>query len=217
MYDEKNWYFFDSLITIFLMGRIRTFDRDDVLDCAIDIFWERGYDGTGIQDICRATGLNPGSVYAAFNDKHGLFIEALKRYMSNVSSQAIEGVNGSISGRAGIMGYYETLINAMVDGKRQWGCLVTNSIVEFAMRDPEINEAFQLHLVRLETALASAIERAKQEGELASDVNASEAASFLVCLIQGLNVLAKTRPARKSLEAIVRQALTAVGLRLISG
>ncbi|MFT4265838.1 MAG: TetR/AcrR family transcriptional regulator [Xenophilus sp.] len=193
------------------MGRARSFDRDDVLDRAVDIFWERGYDGTGIQEICRVTGLNPGSVYAAFSDKHGLFIEALKRYMAVVSSQAIERLNGSPSGRAGIAGYYEALINAMVDGKRQWGCLVTNSIVEFAMRDPQISEAFQLHLARLETAFASAIERAKQEGELAFDVNAGETASFLVCTAQGLNVLAKTRPGRKVLDAIARQALTAVG------
>ncbi|MFT4192661.1 MAG: TetR/AcrR family transcriptional regulator [Comamonas sp.] len=193
------------------MGRIRSFKRDDVLDSAIDIFWEHGYDGTGIQEVCRVTGLNPGSIYAAFRDKHGLFIEALKRYMAGVSSQAIERLNGDPSGRAAIVGYYEALITAMVDGKRQWGCLVTNSIVEFAMRDPQISEAFQLHLARLETAFASAIERAKQGGELAPDVNASEAASFFVCITQGLNVLAKTAPGRKVLEAIARQALTAVG------
>ena len=56
-----------------------------------------------------------------------------------------------------------------------------------------------------------AIERAKQAGELSRDVDAAEAAVFLVCTTQGLNVLAKTRPSRRTLEAITRHAFTALG------
>ncbi|EAQ1498891.1 TetR/AcrR family transcriptional regulator [Salmonella enterica subsp. enterica serovar Orion] len=195
------------------MGRIRNFDRDAVLESAVDVFWERGYDGAGMQEICRVTGLNPGSVYAAFGDKHGLFIEALKSYMASMSRETIARLNSNPSGRAGIADYYAALIEAMLDGKRRWGCLVTNSIVEFAMNDPQISEAFQLHLARLETALSGAIERAKQAGELSRDVDAAEAAAFLVCTTQGLNVLAKTRPSRRTLEAITRHAFTAVGFK----
>jgi len=195
------------------MGRLRKFDRDTVLESAVDVFWERGYDGAGMQEICRATGLNPGSIYAAFGDKHGLFIEALKRYMAAVSQETIERLNSHPSSRAGIADYYAALIDAMLDGKRRWGCLVTNSIVDFAMNDPQISAAFQLHLARLETALSGAIERAKREGELVRDVHASEAAAFLVCTTQGLNVLAKTRPTRHTLEAITRHAFVAVGFK----
>ena len=146
------------------MGRIRNFDRDAVLESAVDVFWERGYDGAGMQEICRVTGLNPGSVYAAFGDKHGLFIEALKSYMASMSRETIARLNSNPSGRAGIADYYAALIEAMLDGKRRWGCLVTNSIVEFAMNDPQISEAFQLHLARLETAyLARSSGQSKRE------------------------------------------------------
>ncbi|MDR5785449.1 TetR/AcrR family transcriptional regulator [Caballeronia sp. LP003] len=183
-----------------------------MLDNAVDIFWERGYEGTGIQEICRVSGLNPGSVYAAFGDKHDLFIQALKRYMTAVSLEAIERLNSSPSGRAGISSYYQTLIDSMLDGKRRWGCLVTNAIVEFAMRDPRISEAYHLHLARLETAFIGVVERGKREGELPGHVNASEAAMFLICTTQGMNVLAKTRPPRQVLESIVRHAFAAIGL-----
>ena len=117
-----------------------------------------------MQEICRVTGLNPGSVYAAFGDKHGLFIEALKSYMASMSRETIARLNSNPSGRAGIADYYAALIEAMLDGKRRWGCLVTNSIVEFAMNDPQISEAFQLHLARLETAyLARSSGQSKRE------------------------------------------------------
>ena len=164
-----------------------------------------------MQEICRVTGLNPGSVYAAFGE-HGLFIEALKSYMASMSRETIARLNNNPSGRAGIADYYAALIEAMLDGKRRWGCLVTNSIVEFAMNDPQISEAFQLHLAGLETAYLARSRRAKQAGELSRDVDAAEAAAFLVC-DAGLNVLAKTRPSRRTLEAITRHAFTAVGFK----
>lgn len=193
------------------MGRTRSFETDEVLDKAIDVFWARGYDAAGMQEICRATGLNSGSVYAAFGDKRGLFVQALRRYMGEVSQQAITRLNGNPSGLAGLLDYFERLVVAMVDGKRQWGCLVTNAVVEFAMDDAEIAEAFRLHLARLETAFAGAIERARHGGELPPGVPSTEAAAFLVCTVQGLNVLAKTRPGLPALQSLVRVAVGALG------
>ena len=65
----------------------------------------------------------PGSVYAAFGDKHGLFIEALKSYMASMSRETIARLNSNPSGRAGIADYYAALIEAMLDGKRRWDAL----------------------------------------------------------------------------------------------
>ena len=192
------------------MGRTRSFDTGEVLDKAVDVFWERGYDAVGMQEICRVTGLNSGSLYAAFGDKRGLFIQALQRYMGKVSNQAIERLNGNSSGLAGIVDYFKSLVAAMVEGKRKWGCLVTNSVVEFAMTDAEIAQAFRLHLARLEAAFAGAIERARHDGELPPGIPSTEAAAFLVCTVQGLNVLAKTRPGRETLETAVRVAIGAL-------
>ena len=192
------------------MGRTRSFNTEDVLDKATDVFWERGYEGAGMQELCRATGLNPGSLYAAFGDKRGLFIESLLRYMRVVSHQAIERLNGNPSGLAGMRDYFDNLVSAMVDGKRKWGCLVTNAMVEFAMDDAEIAEAFRLHFARLEAAFAGAIERARRDGELPPEASSAEGAAFLVCIVQGLNVLAKTQPGRPHLATVVRVAIGAL-------
>lgn len=189
------------------MGRPREFNTDDVLDRAVDVFWARGFDAVGVQEICRATGLNPGSLYSAFGDKRGIFVQALQRYMRVVSHEAIGRLNGNPSGLASLEDYFAKLIDAMVDGKRQWGCLVTNSVVEFALRDAEIAEAFRLHLTRLEVAFEGAVERAKRDGDAHPALSAGETATFLVCTVQGLNVLAKTRPERRVLLAVVATAL----------
>ena len=77
------------------MARPREFDIDAVLDGPWIFFWAQGYETTGMQGVCRATGLNAGSLYLAFGDKRGLFIQALQRYMRVVSHQAIERLNSN--------------------------------------------------------------------------------------------------------------------------
>ena len=192
------------------MARPKGFDQTAVLDHAVDAFWEHGYTGTPVQELCDAMGLHPGSLYTAFGDKRALFLTALDRYADTVSRQAIERIERAPDGLAGIRAYFDHLITAMIDGKRRWGCLVTNSTAELALHDPDVAARVKLHLARVEAAFASAVARAQACGEL-KQVKSHQAAAFLVCLVQGLNVVAKTKPDRRVLQDIVDVALRGLG------
>lgn len=191
---------------MFAMGRVRTFDVDEALEIALEIFWEQGYDGTPIQALCQAMDLQSGSVYAAFGSKRDLFIAAVRRYIDTVSAEAIERLNGAPSGLQGLRAYFDHLVDAMVDGKRQRGCLITNSLVEFAERDPALSGMFQVHLARLETSFAASLARARAEGELRPSVG-PESARMLVAVVQGMNVMAKGKPGRRQLQGVVEATL----------
>jgi TetR/AcrR family transcriptional repressor of nem operon len=193
------------------MARPKTFDPDSTLDIAVERFWQSGYDGLPIQELCRAMGLNPGSLYGAFGDKRRLFLAAFDRYANTVSRQAIERISDAPSGLDGIRRYFAHLIDSILDGRRRWGCLATNAAVELSARDPEIAARIQVHFQRLETAFASALARAADDGSLPSAT--ADMAAFLVCLVQGLNVVAKTRPSRERLDSIVGVALAALAGR----
>lgn len=188
------------------MGRTRTFDVDEALDAAVETFWRHGFDATSMQTLCRAMEIQPGSVYATFGNKRELLLAALRRYVETVSAEAVQRVNGAPSGMQGLCDYFEHLVEAMVDGKRRWGCLVTNSLVELAERDPELAGMFQRHLTGLRTAFAGALVRASAEGELRPGVG-PESADLLVAVVQGMNVLAKTHPGSEALRAIAHAAL----------
>jgi TetR/AcrR family transcriptional repressor of nem operon len=188
------------------MGRTRSFDVDEALDAALRVFWERGFDATSMQDLCAAMNVQPGSVYAAFGAKRDLFAAALRRYAETVSADAITRVTSASSGMRGLRDYFAHLIDAMVDGDRRWGCLVTNSMVEFAARDPELAGLVRLHLANLRAAFAAALTRARMDGELRPGAG-PESADLLVAVVQGMNVLAKNRPGRPALRAIADSAL----------
>ena len=187
------------------MGRSREFDEEAVLEIALKTFWQGGYDATPMSALCDAMGLRPGSLYAAFGDKRGLFVRCLRHYADTVSAQALERIH-SDSGLRGIRAYFANLVDAMVDGRRRWGCLLTNSVIEFAARDPELAVLFEVHFSRLETAFAAALARAQALGELRPGAGPQDA-SLLVAVVQGMNVLAKTRPGRVALERVARQAI----------
>jgi TetR/AcrR family transcriptional repressor of nem operon len=188
------------------MGRIRRFDVEEALDVALEMFWRQGYDGTPVQALCRAMDLQPGSVYAAFGSKRDLFVAAMRRYIQTVSAEAVNRINSAPSGLQGLRDYFAFLVDAMVDGKRAWGCLVTNSLVEFAARDPELAGMFQLHLARLQTSFAAALARARADGELRQGAG-PESAGMLVAVVQGMNVMAKGLPGRQALQDVVDATL----------
>jgi TetR/AcrR family transcriptional repressor of nem operon len=145
------------------MGRRRGFDVEEALDVALDVFWQQGFDATSMQVLCQAMEVRPGSVYAAFGNKRDLFVAALRRYAETVSAEAIERINGAPTGARGLHEYFAHLVDAMVDGKRRWGCLITNSLVEFAGRDPQLAGMFELHLANLQTSFAAALARARAD------------------------------------------------------
>ena len=186
------------------MARPRSFKEAAVLDKAVDVFWRRGFEATAIADLCHATQLNPGSIYAAFGSKHGLFIAALKRYVQSVSAAAIAVLDETASGDVAIRAYFTALVDAMVDGRRRSGCLMTNTLIEQHATDKDIAALMVRHLANLEAAFDRALVR---EGVESTD--AAARAAGLVCFVQGLNVLAKARPGRARLEALVASALQA--------
>jgi TetR/AcrR family transcriptional repressor of nem operon len=189
------------------MARPKTFDPDAKLDLAMDEFWRKGYDGLQVHDLCRAMGLNPGSLYGTFGDKRTLFLAAFDRYASTVSKEAIDRVASAPSGLDGLRAYFSHIIESILDGRRSWGCLVTNVAVELASHDPEIAAKVQAHFQRLEEAFATALLRSFNSGQISQAAVGS--APFLLCVVQGLNVVAKTKPSRERLECIVKAAMEA--------
>ena len=191
------------------MGRNRTFDLDDALGNALRTFWEHGYEATSVQDLCRAMNIQPGSVYATFGNKRDLFVTALRRYAETVSAEAVARITEAPSGLQGLRDYFAHLIDAMVDGDRRWGCLITNTLVEFATRDPELADLLTSHLTNLRTAFATALTHAAAAGELRPGVDATSA-DLLVAVVQGMNVLAKSQPGRPALATVANSALAAL-------
>ncbi|WP_315834255.1 TetR/AcrR family transcriptional regulator [Bradyrhizobium prioriisuperbiae] len=193
-------------------GRPREFDTDAAIERAMGVFWSSGYHGTSLPDLLEATNLSRGSLYAAFGDKHGLFLLALDRYIDdaltrldseldprkNASKNASKNALASL--RACLAGYVERAGGA--SGKR--GCLVVATAMELASHDIEVEQRIRRFFKAMETRLTAALTRVQAEGDLVDGVEPATVARLLVCLIEGMRVVNKTSPDRSLSQAVVQ-------------
>jgi len=78
-------------------GRPRCFDRTEAVKTALALFRQRGYDGVGVAELSQALGIKPPSLYAAFGNKHGLFVEAIKIYAAEEGKFIHDAVSRAIA------------------------------------------------------------------------------------------------------------------------
>ncbi|HWW10728.1 MAG TPA: TetR/AcrR family transcriptional regulator [Candidatus Acidoferrales bacterium] len=66
------------------------YDRDRVVDVAVKVFTERGYDGTSMADIARALGVHKSSIYHHVASKEQLLEDAVKRALNALHGMLAE-------------------------------------------------------------------------------------------------------------------------------
>ena len=71
------------------MARPKEFERDVVLDRAMQVFWSSGYEATSIQHLVDRMGIQRGSLYATFGDKRALFFAAIDHYDRVVTAKLL--------------------------------------------------------------------------------------------------------------------------------
>jgi TetR/AcrR family transcriptional regulator, transcriptional repressor for nem operon len=184
-------------------GRPRSFDVEAAVERAMDVFWSRGYHATALPDLLRATKLSRGSLYAAFGDKHSLFLRALDRYIDDslkrMDSEFAPSREPIESLRTYLAGYLDRMSGA--NGRR--GCLLVATAMEMAGQDAEVGRRVAGFFKTMEARVADALSRARAAGKLADGVEPSNAAQILVCFLWGLRVVAKTAPTRTTWQATV--------------
>ncbi|RJL24155.1 TetR/AcrR family transcriptional regulator [Bailinhaonella thermotolerans] len=190
------------------MARPRQFDEEKALDGAMRAFWAAGYEATSTEDLCEATGLGRSSVYNAFNSKRELFERALRRYTEAKTAPIMELLEGDLPVREKVRALLAQPADPPEDDPV--GCLVVNSMVELAPRDPEIAEILRRDQDRRQAALRAALDTGRRNGELAPDADVAALADYIAAVIGGMRVAARGGADRATLRRIADTALAAL-------
>jgi TetR/AcrR family transcriptional repressor of nem operon len=190
------------------MARHKAFNRDEVLDRAIEVFWTRGYEATSVQDLVDKMGINRGSLYDTFGDKRGLFLEALDRYEETFNTKILAILVDSGSPRKAIEQVFETVTRECACDSGRRGCLLTNTAVELSSQDNDTATRVQANFSRIESAFETALRSAKENGEIHVQHDTKALARFLTSSLQGLRVMSKAWPSRVVLRDVARVTLS---------
>lgn len=171
------------------MARPRTFDEDEVLDQAVEIFRERGFDGVSLPQLTERLGICRQSIYSVFGDKRGLYFRALERWRQ----QEIDAKLQVLDAPGSPLENLRTLLRSWKDlaaGCPSGGCLTAAAIVE-SRDDPAAHAIVEAQVARLEEGIRATLARAKKAGELKDAVQPRRLARTLVTVGYGVGVLAR--------------------------
>lgn len=174
-------------------GPAKQFDRDQVLDRAMHLFWTQGYEATGMTELLDHMGIGRQSLYNTFGDKKSLFLESLKRYFDQRNAIAREVLLAEGSPRANLRRFFQTMLE-MARETDFCGCFMGNSAAEFGHREPEVQELVGRFMDRLAGLFTEVLARARDAGELPPDAPIEDMAQMLLVTSQGMALFSQIRP-----------------------
>jgi AcrR family transcriptional regulator len=189
-------------------GRPRSFDEDAVLEKARGVFWTLGYAATSLDDLAAATGLNRPSLYAAFGDKHALYMRALERTRAGAVAgmRAMMGREGPL--REVTYGLLAAAINAYVGGDAARGCFIIGTATVQAVDDPEARALLAAFVADEDLAFRERFERSANE--LAAGIDPADAAAMATAALHTLAIRARMGEPREGLERVARGAVSLI-------
>jgi len=185
------------------MGRKRGFDVDVAVQQATDVFWRQGYDGASIAELTAAMGINPPSLYAAFDSKEGLFLAVLDRYCDRRSAFIAWVVAGTSARDVAERALYG-MIELATDSNEPAGCLLVKGQLTCSSAPPAVPRRLIGARVLAHEALH---ERLRCAPDLVGD--AGVLARFLSTMSDGIGLQAQSGASRIELREMVAEALRA--------
>jgi TetR/AcrR family transcriptional repressor of nem operon len=188
----------------YYMGRNKDFDESEVLAKAIKLFWQKGYNGTSMQDLVDGLGISRSSLYDTFGDKHQLYLKALERYKETETAKRCRLLDGSLPAKVAIRELMDHSILEMLRDKQHKGCFLINSAVEAAPGDKDLNAILCSNERQLEADFYKVIERGQAKGEITSKQDPIALTRFILNNIVGMRVTGKSITDKAVFEDIIR-------------
>lgn len=125
------------------MPRTQSFDTDEAVRRARDVFWRNGFSDTSLPDLERGTGLNRSSLYNVFGSKQGLYEAVLHDYLREVVTPGLRRFEHDVVGEGALRDYFTALRRAVAEhreGAGRDGCLLLNSAGSAIVREGAVRD-----------------------------------------------------------------------------
>jgi AcrR family transcriptional regulator len=189
-------------------GRPRAYDTQTALKQATEAFWKTGYSGTSLDNIAAATGMNPPSLYAAFGNKHAIYLEALSRYWEFSLAATREALAEDRPLDESLKHAYEAALSIYFSGKgNARGCFVIGTAVTEAGEDVAVRNSVAAGLHEIDADFEARFRLAIEKGELPRDADPSALAILASATLHTIAIRARAGIRRAELKEMIRKAV----------
>src|SRR5262245_8333771 len=187
-------------------GRPRNFDKTEALDTATEVFWKHGYEGTSMDMLTEAIGVNVASLYAAFGNKECLFVKCVERY-SELNGDLYHESFKKKTARDVVRSILEGEVELVTRRGTPDGCLMVQGALTTSPQAEKIRKMMAQMRAMGEKWMAERFRQAIDEGDLPSDADPTALACYLMTINSGLAVQAKSGVGKKQLLKVVDIAM----------
>lgn len=173
------------------MARATLHNPQDSLDRALQLFWQKGFHAMFLKDIEKALDIRPGSIYAAFDSKDGLFQEALDYYARTEMAELERTLSKHRSPLLGLAAYLRLLGGTRDEALPSRACMLVKSLLELGTREASALQKVEAMLAGMETYFTNCFIKSQQLGEIDGQLHPSRLGRRLQAEVIGLRAFAQ--------------------------
>jgi len=190
-------------------GRPRTFDPDTALRKALDLFWERGYEGTSLNDLAQAMGIASASIYACFGSKEDLFRKVMVLYGTTSGEPPRRALREQPTARAAIHAMLRATADEITRPDTPHYCMLILAAPTGAVENHKVREFLAGIRRDMFTENRDRLARGVADGDLTATADLDAIARYYTTVVQGLSIQARDGASRADLEAVITCAMAA--------
>jgi AcrR family transcriptional regulator len=184
----------------FIMANYPKFDREEVLQKAMNLYWEKGFNATSMRNLQDVVNLKAGSIYATFGSKEELYKEALNYYADTFVEMMNDIASSSESAHQALIAITKKSVLESAETAPSGICMLTKTISELTDENSDLLEEAQRLLEKSEQAMALIFRQALERNELVSQLSANELAKHLQIQIIGMRSYLKGSGDKQGME-----------------
>ncbi len=182
------------------MARPREFDPKDVLQTAIELFWEKGYYDASVDEVVKRSGVAKYGIYGTFGTKRELFMKALTQFATDRHQDIQRPIRKPDASLPEILAFFKDAPKLMTPENNPHGCLITNTGIELGLKDPEIRDFVMDFFRDTAKVLKRCLSRAVEKGELDASIDIAELATYLATEFRTALMLAASGYSRRYIK-----------------
>ncbi len=195
------------------MANTAKHDRQEVIQKATYLFWKKGFHATSMRNLQEFIDMRPGSIYASFGSKEGLFKESLQCY-ADASLARLAACAEASSPLEALKTFIHMAVVDYRNASPSGLCMLVKTLSELTEENAELLAEAKRLLSHIEDALAKLLDQAQACGELDPSKDTRRLARFLQMLLMGLRAYARANDDTDRLNELVDDAFACLGLDL---
>ncbi|NMM50692.1 TetR/AcrR family transcriptional regulator [Marinigracilibium pacificum] len=190
------------------MTRKKNFDQDLVLEKAIELFWQKGFAATSMQDLVDHLGISRSSLYDTYGGKENLFKESFALYRSKNIERVKSFLESQPDVKEGLRKLFEYAIEESVNDEDRKGCFVVNTTTELVPSDNKLVPILKSNKASFENLFFEYLKKGEDSNQITKGKDLKSIASLLFTIYNGLKVVGKIAADKKSLTSSVSLVLS---------